>query len=117
MSKKEMERLFAQYMEVCNKAAAAHQNDFPYKQFWETGKKIFKNGVDIAIIDDTPQLSYHIDFEDKSLKSKKINPEDAKREWVVNLSYLKKVVENPEDYIKNPTKLDWHWLKNRLGGK
>jgi hypothetical protein len=41
--------------------------------------------------------------------------EDPSIAWKVPESYLKDVVENAEDYINHPAKLDWEWLKQRVG--
>jgi hypothetical protein len=35
--------------------------------------------------------------------------------WKVSQDYLKKVANNPEDYEKNPAKLDFDWIKSRAG--
>jgi len=35
--------------------------------------------------------------------------------WRVSQDYLRKVNENPQDYVDNPAKLDLDWLKSRLG--
>jgi hypothetical protein len=28
---------------------------------------------------------------------------------------MQKVVDNPQEYVDHPEKLDWDWLTNRLG--
>ena len=35
-------------------------------------------------------------------------------EWKVSRDYLESVVDNPQEYIDNPAKLDLEWLKHRL---
>ena len=37
--------------------------------------------------------------------------------WKVSRSYLESVVENADEYIEHPAKLDWDWLKSRVGVK
>jgi hypothetical protein len=39
---------------------------------------------------------------------------DAEEGWKVNVSYLQQVVDNPQEYIDNPAKLDFDWLRDRL---
>ena len=35
--------------------------------------------------------------------------------WKASEDYLRKVVSNKSDYIANPAKLDFDWLKSRIG--
>ncbi len=37
-------------------------------------------------------------------------------DWKASMDYLKDVNQNSEDYIRNPLKLDFDWLKDRLKG-
>lgn len=115
MSKKEMNELFKQYIEVCNKAIDANKDDFPFKQLWGMGGKMFENyEVHMAIYDDRPQDIHVLRFKDYEFKEDTKAKPNEKKAWGVNYSYLKKVVDNPEEYIKHPTKLDWDWLKSKL---
>lgn len=34
----------------------------------------------------------------------------AEDEWPFTYQYLKRVVDNPKEYIENPAKLEWGWL-------
>lgn len=35
--------------------------------------------------------------------------------WKVSQDYLRDIVDNPQDYIDNPAKLDLEWLRHRIG--
>lgn len=35
-------------------------------------------------------------------------------DWKVSQEYLQDVNSNPDDYVDNPLKLDWDWLRHRL---
>jgi hypothetical protein len=35
--------------------------------------------------------------------------------WKVSRSYLDEITRDPETYVENPAKLDWEWLKSRVG--
>jgi hypothetical protein len=35
--------------------------------------------------------------------------------WPLKLSYLRQVVDHPDDYINHPANLDWGWLTTVLG--
>jgi len=36
------------------------------------------------------------------------------RQFDVNRSYLQLVVDNAQDYLQHPTRLDWDWLASRV---
>lgn len=114
---KEYEQLFADYIKVCNQALAENKEVFPYKQLANTTEGLLGgNRVKIVMYDDRPKACYALRLNDSNISSTQINdPEHTKEAWRVNYTYLKRVVENPEDYIKHPAKLDWDWLKSRLG--
>ena len=52
-------------------------------------------------------------FMDWLLEDKKVTPNPDKA-WNINYSYLKNVVDNPDEYIKHPFKLDLDWFKNKV---
>ena len=52
------------------------------------------------------------DMKIKILEKTHVAPEDV---WPFKFSYLKHVVENPQDYIEHPAKLDWGWLTEVFG--
>ena len=51
------------------------------------------------------------DMKIEIVEKKTIPPEDA---WPFTYQYLKRVVDNPQDYIDHPAKLEWGWLENHL---
>lgn len=107
--------LFRQYLEVCNRAIAAHERAFPYQQMLSVGEALFEERpIELAVYDDRPKGAFSLRFKDRRLNISG-EPRDAKKSWRVNLSYLQHVVNHPEDYIRHPEKLDLDWLKSRLG--
>ena len=104
--------LFQRYVEICNAAIDAHREEFPYKQVWSAAKNA---GVRVAVYDDQPKTEYALRFADERLEAAREGEEEAPAVRL-NLSYLREVVEHPDAYIENPSKLDWHWLRSR-GGK
>ena len=70
--------------------------------------------IDIAVYDDKPLGAFSLALDDNHL-NKVGAPSDAKKAWRVNLSYLRHVVEHPDDYIAHPEKLDLDWLKSKIG--
>lgn len=109
------EELFREYMAICNEAIDKHKDEFPYKQIL-SATELFVNdkSIDLAVYDDEPKAAFSLHFKDNKITNGG-HPDDPKKAWRVNLSYLKKVVENPKEYIAHPEKLDLDWLKSRLG--
>ena len=69
-----------------------------------------------AVYDDRPKVLYTLqlteDMKIKIVEKKHAVPEDA---WPFKYSYLKQVIDNQEDYIEHPAKLDWGWLTSVFG--
>lgn len=113
--KEDMIALFHRYLDICNQAIEKHKGEFPYQQVLDLGEKLMGDRpVDLAIYDDEPKAAFSLHFKNNKLKNGG-HPEDVKKAWRVNLSYLREVVEHPEKYIEHPEKLDLDWLKSRLG--
>jgi hypothetical protein len=110
----EYERVFQQYLEICNRAIEQNKNKFPYTEIWGTRLKALKDEMEIEAIvyDDRPKAAFMLrltkDMKIEIVKKKTLPPEDA---WPFTYQYLKRVVDNPQDYIENPAKLEWGWLK------
>ena len=108
--------LFQRYLDVCNQALEANKDRFPYRQIWETSERLLKEKtVPVAIYDDHPKAVYHLKIQDHHIDAVSGQEEDADDSWKMNMSYLEKVTEHPEEYIKNPAKIDWEWLRNKAG--
>ena len=114
----EYERLFQQYLVICNLAIEQNKNKFPYTEIWGARMKELKDGVKIqaVLFDDRPKLvcllrltpDMKIEIEEK----KEAVPEDG---WPFSYQYLKRVVDNPKQYIDNPARLEWGWLGSIFG--
>lgn len=114
-SSSEVDALFRQYLEICNQALSSHREVFPYKQIWgavqcAAGDK----AVRVAIYDDQPKTAYELHLGEDHIEAEPDGLHMDSPVCRMNLSYLKQVVEHPEEYIHNPARLDWDWLKNRL---
>ncbi|MDB2414163.1 hypothetical protein N9W34_00150 [Rickettsiales bacterium] len=111
----DIDELFNQYLEICNKAIDKHKDEFPYKQILSaTNAVVGDKPIDLTIYDDEPKGAFSLKFKDKKLVHNG-TPEDVKKAWRVNLSYVKNVLEHPDKYIEHPEKLDMDWLKSRFG--
>jgi hypothetical protein len=115
-SKEDYDEVFKEYIEVCNKAITANNHKFPYKGLLDVCNLIWKDhDINLAIYDDRPKATYSMHLDDDQIIYKEENPEKLKkRPWKINLSYMEKVIGNPEKYIKHPERLDMDWLSSRM---
>ena len=104
--------LFLQFLDIYNQAIAAHKEEFPYKYIWEAAEKLqTTNGMHVTVYDDEPKGDYQLRLQDKHIEL--IEPDGQGSQGLrINKSYMKRVLENSRDYINEPAKLDWDWLKN-----
>jgi signal transduction histidine kinase len=116
----EYEQVFQQYLEICNRAIEQNKGIFPYTEIWGARLEALEEDMKVQAIvfDDRPKVAYMLRFT-KAMKieivqKNAIPPEDA---WPFTYQYLKRVVENPQDYIDNPAKLEWGWMQPILGSK
>ena len=114
----EYELIFERYLDVCNQAIEKNKDKFPYMEMW---KARWKNlGVDktvkCVVYDDRPKVVYTLELTEdmriKIVEKTHITPEGV---WPFRYSYLKHVVDHPQDYIDHPANLDWGWLTGVFG--
>jgi hypothetical protein len=109
----EYERIFERYLDVCNQAIKKNKDKFPYTEIWKARWKDLtpNNRLHCAVYDDKPKIIYTLqlteDMKIKIVEKTHVAPDDI---WSFKYSYLKHVVENPQDYIDHPANLDWGWL-------
>ena len=114
----EYERVFHQYLEICNRAIELNKNKFPYTEIWGARLKELKEEMNVhaVVFDDRPKLAYKLrltrDMKIEIAEKNELPPEDA---WPFTYQYLKRVVDNPKKYLENPARLEWGWLKPVLG--
>ena len=112
------EKVFHQYLDICNTAIERNKNKFPYTEIWGARLKLLEEEMKIQAIvyDDRPKVAYMLrltrDMKIEIVEKKTLPPEDA---WPFTYQYLKRVVDNPQEYIENPAKLEWGWLKTIFG--
>ncbi len=109
--------LFREFLEVCNQAMEVHKDEFPYKHIWEAAENLQSDkGMHVTVYDDEPKGDYQLKIHNKHIEVVDESGDAVEDPgWRINTSYLRQVVENPDEYIQEPTKLDWQWLKNRAG--
>jgi hypothetical protein len=69
-----------------------------------------------VVYDDRPKVIYTLGLtEDMKIKIIKKEPVVREDVWPFKYSYLKQVVDNPQEYIEHPANLDWGWLTDVFG--
>ncbi len=110
--------LFTQYVNVVNKALAAHRDEFPMKQLSKAGEKLV-GGKEIgaAVYKNDPDAPH--DYFTVTMEGGRFQAEQGKGhpdiEWKVKQQHIENVVENPDEFIAHPLKLDLDWLSTRFG--
>ena len=118
ISDNEYEQIFERYLEVCNRALEKNKDKFPYMEIWKARwDKLGENNIlQCAVYDDRPKVVYSLqlskDMKIKILNKTNVQPGDV---WPFKYSFLKHVVDNPDDYINHPANLDWGWLSGVFG--
>lgn len=112
--------LFTDALTTMNAAIEANEDSMPYKLFFETSKKLdmeLTMGVAIYKNDpNTPHDYYTIRYEGNRFELVSHGKDDGIDIcWKVSEDYLRKLAEDPDTYINHPARMDWDWLKSRLG--
>lgn len=110
-----LEQLFKSYLQVCNDALETNGNRFPFKQILGAAEAKRHREVEVCIVDDQPDVSYVIHLEHQKILGESMSCPSAscdctKPKWNVTRSYLEDVINNPDEYIQNPAKIDWEWM-------
>ena len=114
----EYERVFERYLDICNESIEKNKDKFPYMEIWQARLKKLgeENILHCAVYDDRPKIIYTLQLtEDMKIKIIKKEAVEAEDIWPFKYSYLKQVVNNPQEYIDHPANLDWGWLTEVFG--
>ena len=111
----EIERLFFQYLDVCNQALALHQDKSPFREILRADHAdLHQRPFDLAIYDDRPKGTYSLKLNDQTL-TRQGEPDNVLAAWRLSLTDIQYVVEHAAHYIKHPEQLHLDWLKSRFG--
>jgi hypothetical protein len=114
----EYESIFESYLDVCNEAIEKNKDQFPYAEIWKARWKDRKAGqiLRCAVYDDKPKVIYTLQLtEDMKIKIIEKSHEGSEDVWPFKYTYLKNVVNNSQEYVTHPSKLDWGWLTDVFG--
>jgi CBS domain-containing protein len=111
--------LLISFLDVCNKSLAKNREKFLYKQLFTLYEKLFAGrDVGVIIYEDDPETEIgrvSVRFKDGRYEPVGSEIDDVAFRVKLKRSYMEKVVANPSEYIEHPEKLDWEWLKSRIG--
>jgi len=87
----------------------------PLISAWDKFLDGHKAGVEIYDEDPNKPFDYFtIRYLNKKFEIVSRGKSEHDTEWKVSREYLQSIVDDPQKYIDNPTKLDLDWLKHRL---
>jgi hypothetical protein len=111
--------LVIDYLDVCNAATEEHRHSLVYRPIIAVYDSVFVNRqVGIDVYDGDP------DNIETTITIRLVNGEfvlvpeaDANPSFHLKLGrqYMEEVVANRDVYIRHPEKLDWDWIKSRMG--
>lgn len=111
--------LLIEYLDVCNTALEAHRHSLPYKPIIAAYDRVFANrqvGVEIysddsGVIETTGTIRL-VDGMFEPVAEPEAHPSFHLK---FRRRYMEGVVGHRQEYVRHPEKLDWDWLKSRLG--
>ena len=114
------EALFAQALDVINRALRSSRGRFPYQQILEASEKVLGDEPIAVGISKEPGGEPHDFYTVRLAKGRfqmvgRGKRGDPSLSWNLDRGYLRSVVEDPERYVESPEKLDLDWIKHRLG--
>jgi len=116
---KDTSTLFTKVINVINTALDRHKDSLPYAQILTAAEKALAGrNLGVAVYDRDPGAPFDwftLRFAEGGFEIVAHGKEDPEIAWKVSRDYLQKVADHPDDYIENPARLDWDWLKSRLG--
>ncbi len=111
--------LVTEYLDVCNAASDAHRHSLVYKPIIAAYDSVFASreaGVDIYE-SDPDEIETTIAIRVVNGRFEPVPESEAHPSFHLKLSrhYMEDVVAHREEYIRHPEKLDWDWIKSRIG--
>jgi len=117
---KDTTTLVTQVLNVINAALEKHGDSLPYKPLLAASEKVLGDQpIGIAVYESDPANPFDwftVRFRERSFElASHGKADDVDLAWKVSREYLQQVAEDAQTYIDNPARLDWDWLKSRVG--
>ena len=112
-------KLVRDYLDVCNAAAEEHRHSLVYRPIIAAYDSLFANrAVGIDIYDSDPD-QFETTITIRLVNGEFVPDPEAEVHPSFHLKlgrhYMEDVVAHRDDYIRHPEKLDWDWIKSRIG--
>lgn len=111
--------LVTDYLNVCNAAADEHRHSLVYGPIIAAYDSVFANRqVGIDIYEREPdEIETTVIIRLVNGEFVPVSDADADPSFRLKLGrhYMEDVVAHRDDYIRHPEKLDWDWIKSRMG--
>jgi len=111
------DELMRRYLELCNKALEANKDRFPYGSIWKAAEEAMDgNEVEFALVEDAPKARVQVSMKDAKIDFHECNCDRQGEVPIrrINAGYIRKMLEDPEKAIEDPSLLDWDWLKTAV---
>lgn len=116
LKSQEYYKLLEAYINICNEALKQNKHNFPFNHMWKVIKDQCKNQeINIALIDDRPDPVGALRLSDDGVRVSPSKQEDeATKGCHIKLSHIQHVLNNKEEYIKDPARINWHWIETMI---
>jgi len=111
--------LMIEYLDVCNAASEAHRHSVVYKPIIAAYDSFFVNrqvGIDIYG-SDPDEIETTVTIRLVNGMFEVVPVAHPSFHLKLGRRYMEDVVAHRAEYIRHPEKLDWDWLKSRIGMK
>ena len=109
------ENLVKQYLNICNDILIKQRDTVPFEEIIALINRIIDNEktITLKVVDDQGKTLglYATTFMVDEFKPIGVHSPNQETQFVVSRRYLEHVVDNADDYMAHPIKLDWDWLK------
>ena len=114
-TKLETTNLVKHYFNICNTALAAHRDSAVYGSLLAVLNELASgDAITLKVVDDSGEdRHFTTRFIDGEFTPIREGEHDTDARFVLERAFLEKVVKNSDDFVENPGKLDWSWLRRR----
>ena len=109
--------LLKTYLNIANDALSKQQEDPVLQGVVALLQRSFAlDTLCVTVVDDQDEAlgSFSTRFADGRFTPVESGARHPDKEFRVKASYLQAVVDNADDYMAHPTKLDWDWLSGQV---
>jgi hypothetical protein len=107
-------------LHVVNEVMDAYRDRMPYAQLLKLGDTVL-SGYNIDVLvhhEDDPcetLACFTMQLRKGAFELVSADGEPSYSEWRVSRGDLARLIRHPKEYIEHPSRLDWAWLRSRVG--